>query len=104
MAAAGFGIGLSSVATNSLGTDVPEPDRATASGIINTTAQLGTALGIAALILTAAVTDRTPHFGTPPPSIAWGVAAAVAALGALAFALLRPADEPTNAPRLRTRV
>ncbi len=90
MAAVGFGLGLSSVATTSLGTDVPEDDRAAASGLINTTAQLGTAIGIAVLVLTAAATDRTPAAGTAPPSIAWGLAALVAALGAVAFTLLRP--------------
>ncbi|MDT4914783.1 MAG: hypothetical protein QOC66_3911 [Pseudonocardiales bacterium] len=105
LAAAGFGIGISSVAANSMGTDVAEVDRAAASGVINTTAQLGTALGIAALVLTAAATDRTPRAGTPPPTIAWGLAAAVAAVGALVFALLRPAREPRpGTPRHRTVV
>ncbi|MCU1658504.1 MAG: transporter [Pseudonocardiales bacterium] len=47
MAASGLGIGLSSVAANSLGTDVMQAWRSAASGIINTTAQLGSALGIA---------------------------------------------------------
>jgi MFS family permease len=104
MAAAGFGIGLSSVAANSLGTDVPEEDRAAASGLINTTAQLGTALGIAALVVTASATDRVPGAGTPPPSGPWGLAAAVAALGAVAFAVLRSPDEPGKESGLRTRV
>jgi hypothetical protein len=50
----GFGIGLSSVAATSMGTDVPETCRAIASGIINTTVQLGTAIGTALLLLLAA--------------------------------------------------
>src|SRR6185437_8273546 len=47
VALGGAGIGLSSVAATRLGTSVPVAARGTASGIINTAAQLGTALGVA---------------------------------------------------------
>jgi hypothetical protein len=45
VAAAGAGLGLYSVASTALGTTVPAKLRGTASGIINTAAQLGTAIG-----------------------------------------------------------
>jgi MFS family permease len=84
-AAGGLGIGLSSVAATGLGTDVGVRWRGGASGIINTAAQLGTALGIAVLLLIAALTSGLPGPGHPPPDLAWGVGAAVAAAGALWF-------------------
>jgi predicted MFS family arabinose efflux permease len=52
-AAGGAGLGLSSVAATALGTAVGGRLQATASGLLNTAAQLGTALGIAALLLIA---------------------------------------------------
>lgn len=87
VAAAGAGIGLSSVAATGLGTDVDTAWRGTASGIINTAAQLGTALGIAALLLVAATTARTPGPGVPIPALAWALAATLALAGATAFTL-----------------
>lgn len=87
VAAAGAGIGLSSVAATGLGTDVDTAWRGTASGIINTAAQLGTALGIAGLLLVAAATARTPGPGVPVPALAWALAAALALVGATAFTL-----------------
>ena len=89
-AVAGAGIGLSSVAATGLGTDVAPSWRGGASGIINTAAQLGTAVGISTLILVAAATGETPALGTPPPRIAWAVALLAAAAGAVWFALARP--------------
>jgi len=88
MAVAGFGIGLSSVATTSLATDVPEPSRATASGIVNTGAQLGTAIGTALLLLLAAITTGVPAMTTGAPVIAWATAAIIALTAAAAFARL----------------
>ena len=85
-AVAGAGIGLSSVAATGLGTDVDAHWRGSASGIINTAAQLGTAVGISVLLLIAAATSGTPAAGTPPPRVAWAVGAAVAAAGAVWFA------------------
>ena len=87
IAAGGAGIGLSSVAATRLGTSVPVAVRGTASGIINTAAQLGTALGIAALLLLAALTTGIPEPGSPVPAIAWGTAALIACTGAAIFGL-----------------
>jgi MFS family permease len=85
VAAAGAGLGLSSVASTALGTTVPARLRGTASGIINTAAQLGTAIGIAVILLIAAATTGLPRSGTSAPVIAWATAAAIAIAGALAF-------------------
>lgn len=84
--AGGGGIGLSSVAATSLGTSVAESERGTAAGIINTSAQLGTALGIALLLLIAALTTGIPQHHTPVPAPAWLLAAAVSLTAALTFA------------------
>jgi MFS family permease len=86
VAVAGAGLGLSSVAATTLGTTVPDALRGTASGIINTAAQLGTAIGIAVVLLIAAATAGVPGPHTGPPTVAWSVAAAIAAVGAVAFA------------------
>src|SRR5580704_2743874 len=56
VSAAGAGLGLSSVAATTLGTTVPGALHGTASGIINTAAQLGTATGIAVMLLIAEAT------------------------------------------------
>ena len=93
-AVAGAGIGLSSVAATGLGTDVAPRWRGGASGIINTAAQLGTAVGIATLLLVAAATSGTPAPDTPPPRIAWAVAALAAAAGAAWFATARRGSGP----------
>ena len=95
VAAGGAGIGLSSVAATRLGTSVPAAMRGTASGIINTAAQLGTALGIAALLLVAALTTGIPEPGSPVPAIAWGTAALISSTGAVIFRLKR-AGHPTT--------
>jgi MFS family permease len=87
VAAGGAGIGLSSVAATRLGTSVPVAVRGTASGIINTAAQLGTALGIAALLLVAALTTGIPEPGSAVPAIAWGIAALISFTGAVIFGL-----------------
>ena len=78
----GLGIGLSSVAANTLGTDVPEEHRGAAAGILNTAAQLGTALGVSAAVLIAGATARSglPLRGAP---LSWALAAALAAGAAL---------------------
>jgi predicted MFS family arabinose efflux permease len=55
VAVAGVGIGLSSVAATTLGTGVAATLQGTASGLLNTAAQLGSALGVAALLLIAAL-------------------------------------------------
>ena len=84
--AGGGGIGLSSVAATSLGTSVAQSERATAAGIINTSAQLGTALGIALLLLVAALTTGIPEQHTPVPAPAWILAAAISLGAAVIFA------------------
>jgi sugar phosphate permease len=94
VAVGGAGIGLSSVAATGLGTSVAVTDRSTASGIINTAAQLGTALGIAILLLTAAVTTGAPGTRTPAPAIAWALAAGISLAAAAAF--LRSSRLPSH--------
>jgi MFS family permease len=92
VAACGAGLGLSSVAANRLGTSVPAASRGTASGILNTAAQLGTALGIAALLLVAALTTGLPQRGSAIPAVAWGIAALISCVGAVTFSW--PASPP----------
>lgn len=87
VAAAGTGIGVSSVAATTLGTDVAATWRGTASGIVNTSAQLGTALGIAVLLLVADATTGIPGPGSPVPAVAWCLAAALGLAGAAVFAV-----------------
>lgn len=89
MALAGAGIGNASVAATSLGTDVPDLQRATASGLVNTGTQLGTAIGTAALLLITATTTGIPDSTTPAPRVAWTAAAVLAALGTIVFTTLR---------------
>jgi MFS family permease len=68
-AVAGLGIGLGSVAATDMGTDVPSAIKATAAGMLNTAAQLGTALGASlVLLLATALASRT----------AWALVAALA--------------------------
>jgi MFS family permease len=86
VAVAGLGLGLAAVASTTLGTDVDTAWRSTASGIINTTAQLGTAIGTATLLLLAAATTGTTGHGTTGPVIAWAGAGVIALAGALGFA------------------
>jgi len=95
VALTGAGLGLSSVAATTLGTTVPGMLRGTASGIINTAAQVGTAAGIAVLLLIAAATTSLPGPGTGAPVIAWVIAAAIAAAGALALTR-SPQPDPAN--------
>lgn len=85
VAIAGFGLGLSSVATTSMVTDVAEKQRATASGMVNTGAQLGTAIGTAAVLLVATAATGVPGSSDRVPYLAWGVAAAAAGLIAVVF-------------------
>ena len=99
VALAGAGIGLSSVAATGLGTSVPVAARGTASGIINTAAQLGTAVGIAVVLLVAAWTTGIPESGSPEPAIAWGAAALIGCTGALLFG---PASAGTTTASRRT--
>jgi MFS family permease len=79
--AVGVGLGVSSVAANASGTDVGASVQAAAAGALNTAAQLGTALGVAAVLLLSAATDRAalPLRG---PALGWAGAALIALAGA----------------------
>ena len=69
----GLGIGVASVAATTLGSSaVGEAERGTASGLLNTAAQVGTAVGIAALVL---IGDR----------LGFAAAGALAAVGSVAL-------------------
>jgi MFS family permease len=95
VAVGGAGIGLSSVAATGLATTVPTSMRGTASGVVNTAAQLGTAVGIAGLLLVAGVTGQAPAPGTPPPALAWALAATTSLAGAISYAS-RNRRQPTK--------
>jgi MFS family permease len=74
----GLGIGIASVAATTLGASaVANADRATAAGLLNTAAQVGTAIGIAALVLIAG--EASPSTGH---RVGFAAAAALAATGA----------------------
>jgi MFS family permease len=81
----GAGLGLSSVAFNDIGTDLPEPEVSTATGVLNTGAQLGTALGVAALLVVAA----PGTYGAVPADTVAVLAAALVAGCAAAVAARR---------------
>jgi len=87
VAVAGMGIGVSSVAASAHGTDVSEALQATAAGAINTAAQLGTALGVAALLLVSAA-GKGAALPLRGPALGWAAAAGLALAGALAIAPL----------------
>ncbi|MCT1734851.1 MFS transporter [Kocuria marina] len=57
--AVGVGLGLASVAATGIGTDVEEQRIPVATGLLNTSAQLGTALGVAATMATASMVGST---------------------------------------------
>ena len=86
VAVAGLGLGLSSVAANTVGTDVPAALQGTASGALNTAAQLGTALGVAALLLLAGATDNS---NLPVSGVTAGWAAAAILAGVAAWLISR---------------
>lgn len=82
---AGVGLGVASVAATAIGTDVGADLAGTATGLLNTGAQLGTALGVAGLLILAAA-GPGPLPGT---AIAWAAAAAIAGVSALLLAVRR---------------
>jgi MFS family permease len=84
VALSGAGIGLSSVAATSIGTDVPEAVQGVASGVLNTAAQLGTALGVAAVLLVASVAGGSggPAAGAGAGWVCAGILAVVGAVWA----------------------
>ena len=90
-ALSGFGIGIASVAATTLGASaVPEPDLGSAAGLLNTAAQVGTALGIAGLVLIAGST----HSATAGHRLGFTAASALAAFGAVGLAALLRAARP----------
>ncbi len=99
VALGGLGLGLAAVASTTLGTDVATAWRSTASGIVNTAAQLGTAIGTAVLLLVADATTGTTGHGTAGPVVAWVAAAVLALAGAVGFARRAGVDGPSRAPR-----
>lgn len=74
-AVAGAGIGISSVAGTTIGTKIPDHLTGSASGVLNTGAQLGTAIGVAVLLLMATTVQLGPFQGT---ALAWAAAAVIA--------------------------
>jgi MFS family permease len=89
LALLGFGLGLSSVACNDLGTSVAPEHVSTATGILNTAAQLGTALGVAALVLVASAGRPDDSAGTAHATM---LAAAIAVASLLAISRWRTAS------------
>ncbi|WP_222193519.1 MFS transporter [Modestobacter italicus] len=90
VAISGLGLGLSSVAATTEGTAVPEQLQGTAAGLLNTAAQLGTAVGVAAVLLLATASEGTGVPLAGPPS-GWAASAVIAL--ATAWWLLRRRDE-----------
>ena len=93
MVLVGVGLGVASVASTADGTAGAEPDRqGVASGLVTTSAQVGTAFGIAAVIPLAA--GRAAALGGGPAAqvagYEWGfvVVSAVAAVSAIAVAVV----------------
>jgi MFS family permease len=92
----GGGLGVASVASTAAGTAaVPAAQQGLASGLLNTAAQVGTAVGLAALVTVASARTGalTPPGASPPPAavvegyrwaILAGLAVALAAAAALA--------------------
>jgi MFS family permease len=103
----GIGVGAGFVAVTIAATDnVPSGDQGAASGLINTSNQLGFALGIAVLV--AVSSTRTKRLGGENAAdaavagyrAAWAVAAGLAAATAIAaFVALRRADQQHNPSR-----
>jgi MFS family permease len=84
----GGGLGVASVASTAAGTSAAGDDRpGLASGVLNTAAQLGTAVGLALLVAPAAAAGF---------AWGWAGAAVVAAAAGLAVAVRRPAAAPSR--------
>jgi MFS family permease len=91
----GLGIGVSSVAATSLGTDVAPTLQGTAAGVLNTAAQLGTALGVAAVLLVATTTEQLPLPLTGTP-LGWLLATTAAAAAAALLRQVAPRPAPAD--------
>ena len=101
----GLGLGFASVASTARGTSaVEEGDRGLASGFMNTSAQVGTALGLAGLISLAAARTAALSGGAEPSAdalvagyrLAFSVAAGFASLGVVAALYFFRAKAPNK--------
>ena len=82
----GLGVGCAALASTAAGTEAVEPGRqGLVSGLLNTAAQLGNALGLSAFVLLAAAVPGAPPAGF---RVACATAALTAVAGALAFRAL----------------
>jgi MFS family permease len=82
----GLGVGCAAVAATTAGTEAADPaQQGLASGLLNTAAQLGNALGLSAFVVLAAAIPGAPAAGF---RVACAAAAATAVAGALVFASL----------------
>ena len=83
----GLGVGCAAVGSTAAGTESVEPDRqGLVSGLLNTAAQLGNALGLSAFVLLAAAVPGGAAAGF---RLACATAAATAVAGAAAFVALQ---------------
>jgi len=108
-ALSGLGLGCASVAATARGTSaVEEGERGLAAGFMNTSAQVGTALGLATLVTIAATHAVTLSGGSEPGAealvagyrLAFFLAAGVASLGLVAaLRLLRGEKAPASGSR-----
>jgi len=93
----GVGLGTASVASTQTGTDAADSAyRGVASGVLNSAAQVGTAVGVALLLPLAAVVGLDTMAGY---RIGWVGAGAVALLGALAGLLVPAARARSKSPQ-----
>ena len=91
----GAGLGIASVASTQTGTEATEPAlRGVASGVLNSAAQVGTAVGVALLVPLAAATGPTVMAGY---RIGFLGAIAVALAGALSSFLIPLRLQPSDA-------
>ena len=102
----GLGLGVASVASTAVGTAAVDPaDRGVSGGVLNSAAQLGTALGLAVLIPLATRAGSGPDGIYHGLWLGWVGAAAIAALGIGAAVRLPrreppPGEEPTADPSM----
>jgi MFS family permease len=90
----GLGLGAASVASTQTGTDAADPAyRGVASGLLNSAAQVGTAVGVALLLPLAAAIGLDTMTGY---RIGWIGAGAIALAGALAGLLVPAARAPRS--------
>lgn len=96
----GLGLGVASVASTAVGTAAaPSADRGVTGGVLNSAAQLGTALGLALLVPLAGRGDDV----LAGLRLGWVGAAVLAAVGLLAAATLPRQEAEVTGPRRRDR-